>query len=44
MTTATKTYTLLGADGGPYQGFRPCAACCGDRYQAWKDARQKEWP
>jgi methylphosphotriester-DNA--protein-cysteine methyltransferase len=85
-----KIYTLLGADGQPYQsatkgrwgghrhskiygrldcptasraiagggyvryrvffadeataiaaGYRPCAACCPDRYRKWKDAR--EW-
>jgi hypothetical protein len=88
-----KTYTLLGADGRPYQsptkgrwgghrgskiyghldcrtalraiarggfvqhrvffadeatavtaGYRPCGACCTDRYQAWKTAAEKGQP
>ncbi|MFF4963163.1 Ada metal-binding domain-containing protein [Streptomyces sp. NPDC001222] len=89
MSDATKTYTLLGADGRPYRsaakglwgghrdskiygrldcpdalraiarggyvkhrvffadeatavaaGFRPCGACCKDRYQKWKTTRE----
>ncbi|MGW1260111.1 Ada metal-binding domain-containing protein [Streptomyces sp. NPDC002513] len=89
MSNATKTYTLLGADGRPCRsavkglwggrrgskiygrldcpdalraiarggyvkhrvffadeatavaaGFRPCGACCKDRYQKWKAARE----
>ncbi|MGW2153970.1 hypothetical protein [Nonomuraea sp. NPDC001699] len=89
MSEAAKTYTLLGADGRPYQsevkglwgghcrskiygrldclaalraiarggyvryrvffadevtaiaaGFRPCGACCRDRFQEWKSTRR----
>ncbi|GAA3720262.1 Ada metal-binding domain-containing protein [Nonomuraea antimicrobica] len=89
MSDATKTYTLLGADGCLYRsavkglwgghrsskiygrldcpaalraiargcyvqhrvffadeatavaaGFRPCGACCRDRYQKWKSAQE----
>ncbi|MFE7267782.1 Ada metal-binding domain-containing protein [Streptomyces sp. NPDC057592] len=25
-------------------GFRPCGACCKDRYQRWKTAREKGRP
>ncbi|MFB7496496.1 Ada metal-binding domain-containing protein [Streptomyces sp. NPDC056161] len=89
MSAATRTYTLVGADGRSYRsavkgrwgghrgskiygrldcpsalrviarggyvkhrvffadeatavaaGFRPCGACCKDRYQDWKNARE----
>ncbi|GII94246.1 Ada metal-binding domain-containing protein [Sinosporangium siamense] len=93
MSDATRTYTLLGADGLPYQsavkglwgghrcskiygrldcpaalraiadggyvrhrvffadeataiaaGFRPCGACCRDRFQQWKSSQQEDRP
>lgn len=93
MTSATNTYTLLGADGRAYRspvkgewgghrdakiygrldcpaarcaiarggyvrhrvffadeatavaaGFRPCGACCNDRYQRWKTALENGRP
>ncbi|MFI9605096.1 Ada metal-binding domain-containing protein [Streptomyces sp. NPDC052043] len=25
-------------------GYRPCGACCKDRYQAWKSAKEKGQP
>ena len=25
-------------------GYRPCAACCPDRYQEWKNIRQQQQP
>jgi methylated-DNA-[protein]-cysteine S-methyltransferase len=41
LEAASRTWTLIGADGNPY---RPCAVCMPDRYAAWKRGAQPSRP